>query len=40
MLMNLDQLLSLEGIRDYNIFWFGTDIAADYMNDDGPAVDT
>lgn len=38
--MNLDQMLSLEGIRDYNIFWFGTDIASDYMNDEGPIVDT
>jgi len=38
--MNLDQLLSLEGIKDYNIFWFGTDIADSYMNDDGPIVDT
>ena len=38
--MNLDQLLSLEGIKDYNIFWFGADIAADYMNDEGPIVDT
>ena len=38
--MNLDQLLSLEGIRDYNVFWFGADIAADYMNDEGPIVDT
>ena len=38
--MNLDQLLSLEGIKDYNIFWFGTDIADNYMNDDGPIVDT
>lgn len=38
--MNLNQILSLEGIRDYNIFWFGADIAAEYLNDDGPIVET
>ena len=40
MLINLDQLLSLEGIKDYNIFWFGADVVSDYMNDEGPIVDT
>lgn len=33
--MNLNQLLSLEGITDYNIWWYGIDYVEVYMNDDG-----
>ena len=33
--MNLDQLLSLEGITDYNVWWYGVDYIEGYMNDDG-----
>lgn len=33
--MNLDQLLSLEGITDYNVWWYGVDYADVYMNDEG-----
>ncbi len=33
--MTLDQLLSLEGIKDYNVWWYGAYIYDEYMNDDG-----
>lgn len=38
--MNLEQLMSLDGITDYNVFWFGADIADAYMDDNGPIVST
>lgn len=33
--MNLEQLLGLENITDYYIFWYGADVADEYMNDEG-----
>lgn len=33
--MNLDQLLSLEGITDYNVWWYGVDYVEGYMNGEG-----
>ena len=33
--MNLEQMLSLEGITDYNIWWYGAGIYNDYMDDNG-----
>lgn len=33
--MNLDQLLKLEGIDDYYIFWYGSEVALDYMDCNG-----
>ena len=33
--MNLDDLMRLEGIEDYNIWWYGVGIDADYINDKG-----
>lgn len=33
--MNLNQLLNLEGITDYNIWWYGVDFVEAYMTDDG-----
>lgn len=33
--MNLNQLLNLEGITDYNIWWYGINYVDLHMNDDG-----
>ena len=38
--MNLNQLLSLEGVEDYYVFWYGAEIADRYMNDNGLLADT
>lgn len=38
--MNLEQLLSLENITDYNVWWYGVDYVDPYMNDEGLLKDT
>lgn len=36
MSMNLNQLISLEGITDYCILWFGITAIDKFMDDNGP----
>lgn len=38
--MTLDDLMQIEGISDYNVWWYGKDIYQDYMNDEGLLSDT